>query len=309
MTEFAVIGANGYLGRLISARLEAEGASLLRVTSRQTDIDRPDRLIWTYTTPPPAALSDARIWINCAFRLGAGSGNLALVRHLVEAREDQRFLQVSTNATLAYPGGAGSGPAVQRRGGEDYARIKRAIDRYLSRVVPAQSLRIVYPTAIIGDNSNWDQALAAMAGHSRVQLPGAGALGADWVTSHDAVTQILEVARDPDGPISRVLRSQPEKTWADLLSAAATGEPPAIAPLPSTRPFFDSAIKDLVFSGLCHPALPDRLALWLFAALRKRVAGTRDQAEDTSGSGPFTVTGPTRFYMAQDAGRTMTAEG
>ena len=306
MTRIAVIGANGYLGRLISARLEAEGADFVRVTSRQQDAEAPGRLVWTYAAPPPAALSEAGIWINCAFRLSAGAGNLALVRHLLAARTDQRFVQISTNATLGYPEGAVADPPVQRRGGEDYARIKSAIDRALQAALPAEALCTVYPTAIIGDDSNWDRALTAMAGRPRLHLPGAGALRADWVASQEAVSQILAIARAGAGPRHLVLRSQPAKSWADLVRDAAEGQgsgaAPEIADLPSARVFFDSALKDRIFSVLCHPALPDGLALRLFGALRKRLGGTQQQAASASAE-PFVVTGPTRFYMAQDASR------
>lgn len=314
MPDIAVIGASGYLGGLISARLAAEGVDFLRVTSRQQDVAAENTLVWTYGMAPPAGLSEARIWINCAFRLGAGHANLTLLRHLVQARGDQRLVQVSTNAVLAHPTGASARPFQTRWGGEDYARIKRAIDQYLISAVPGTHLRIVYPTAIIGENSNWDRALAAMAAHPEVRLPKAGAVQAAWVDSQDAVTQILETARAPEGETpagrgawQRTLQSTPARNWADLVRLAAPeGGAPPIVGLSTGRQFFDSRVMDLAFQVFCHPMLPDRVALPLFGVLRKRAGGARPSgpADPTAPppAVPFTVTGPTRFYMAQDAG-------
>ena len=105
-------------------------------------------------------------------------------------------------------------------------------------------------------------------------------------------------------PSHRILRSEPAKTWRELIDAhAAPGQSPQFTPLPSSRPFFDSFLFNAVFQCLAHPWMPDVLAVWLLQQVRIRME--KPSVETFVPGRRFIPTGPTRYYMSQNLGRAL----
>ena len=51
--DTAVIGSGGFLGGLLVGALKEQGLTVLRVTSRQLQLEEEDTVVWKYGTPPP----------------------------------------------------------------------------------------------------------------------------------------------------------------------------------------------------------------------------------------------------------------
>lgn len=300
MYDIAVIGASGFLGRNLVKILQHRGLRVLRVTSQLACANHIDTVIWTYDTPPPALIKECRSWINCAFNLSSGFDNLEIIRKLLSERNGQRFIQVSTNAALSYDGASTQKVMPRRRGGEDYARIKGAIDAHIEQMLPAGSYSIAYPTIVIGPGADWAQTISYIASHDQIFLKAAGETKVDWVHIDDVVKALSDLVELEILPPQLVLRSSLEKKWKTLiLEHVPLNHMPEFKELKSNRPFFDNFGLDLIFRVLASPFVPSRVAVWLFR-LARYISSSR-RLDDPGSKKSFTPTGPTRYYMGRSS--------
>ena len=170
----------------------------------------------------------------------------------------------------------------------------------MERRVPIGKRSIIFPTIVVGPGSEWASKLCEIASNERIRLKNEGDSYVDWVHIDDAVQQIVAVAHSSSLPQRKILRSQLSKRWRELiLEHAAPGHDPKFEALPTNRLFFDSALPNFIFACLTSQYLPDRLAVWAFAMLRKVGKYKGISASQNC----FTPKGPTRFYLSHNLGR------